>query len=140
MTEEKEEVEPIYRSILARNVKAFLEAKGQKVDLENTPEYLTEGAKLLKKIYGLDLAAYISRQENTTRFKRWCRGTDLPKPYEKGLLAAIEVTEILLGRLTAEKAREWMITSCSYILDDLPMDYMRLDPELVRRAALQNLV
>lgn len=137
----KEDVEPMYRTLLARNVRAFLEAKGGSVELENTPEYLTTGAKLLKKIYGLDLAAYICRQDDTKRFNRWCRGADLPKHYEaKGLLAAIEVTEILLGRFTAQRAMQWMITPCPYILDDLPMDYIRLDSDLVRRAALQNFV
>lgn len=135
----KEDVEPIYRSLLARNVKAFLEAKGETIDFENTPEYLTNGAKLLKKTFGAELAAYICRQEETKRFNRWCRGTDLPKQYEsKNLLAAIEITEILLGNMSAKKALEWMISPCPYILDDLPMDYMRLDSDLVRKAALQN--
>jgi len=137
--EEKEAPEPIYRSLLARNVKAFLEAKGQKVDLEMTPEYMTNGAKLLKKIFGTDLAAYICNLDDTKRFNRWCRGADMPKQYEaKGLLAAIEIAEILLGNMSPERTLTWMISPCSYILDDLPMDYMRLDSDLVRKAALQN--
>lgn len=137
----KERVEPIYRSLLARNIKAFLEAKGQHVDLEMTPEYMTNGALLLKKTFGADLAAYMCRQDDTKRFNKWVKGLDLPQVYEAvGLLASIEITEILLGKFTATRAKEWMLTPCSYILDDMPMDMIRIDSDLVRRAALQNYV
>lgn len=138
-TVQRQNVEPVYRTLMARNMKAFLEAKGQHVDLENTPEYLSDGARLLKKVFGVYLGAFICRQDNITRFNRWCRGTDLPKHYEAaGLLAAIEIAEILLNRMTPQKAKLWMTTPCPYILDDLPMDYVRLDSDLVRKAALQN--
>lgn len=138
MTEDhlREEREQIYVSSLAR---AFLKARGEKSELQRTPEYLTNGAKLLKKIYGSDLAAYLCRMDDTRRFNRWCRAQDLPEHYEAvGLLGAIEVTEILLGKLTPKKAKEWMITPCAYILYDLPMDFIREDLDLIRRAALQN--
>jgi|ERR1700694_41202 len=135
---QEEKSGPIYRSLLARNVKAFLEAKGESAELR-TPEYLTNGAVLLKKTFGPHLAAYITRQEDVRRFNKWVKGEDLPAPYEAvGLIAAIEVTEILLGKLTPPRAKEWMTTPCSYILDNLPMDFIREDSDLVRRAALQN--
>lgn len=137
MEEDKnDKQESLYVSSLA---KAFLQARGQKAELERTPEYLTNGAKLLKKIYGSELAAYLCRLEDTRRFNRWCRAIDLPQQYEAvGLLAAIEVTEILLGKLSPKRAKEWMISPCPYILDNLPMDFLREDFGLVRRAALQS--
>jgi hypothetical protein len=132
------DVEPIHVTQLGRNVRAFLEAKGESIELERTPEYLTNGANLLKKVYGIDLAAYLTRQDDTRRFRKWVKGVDLPKPFEAvGLLAAIEVTEILLGKFPPKRAKEWMMTPCSYIIDNLPMDILREDSELVRRAALQ---
>lgn len=132
------DIEPIQVTQLGRNVRAFLEAKGERVDLERTPEYLTNGANLLKKTYGVDMAAYLARQDDTRRFRKWVKGEDLPKPFEAvGLLAAIEITEILLGKLSPKKAKEWMITPCSYIIDNLPMDTIRDDADLVRQAALQ---
>ena len=135
---EEQKIEPILKSQLSRNVRAFLEAKGEKVELEHTPDYLTEGANLLKKVYGVELAAFICRQDDVRRFKKWVKGEDLPKFYEAtGLVAAIEITEILLGKLTPARAKEWMITPCSYIIYELPMDFIREDSELVRRAALQ---
>lgn len=135
----EEQQAAMYRSLMTRNVKAFLAAKGERAELEKTPEYMTEGAKLLKKVFGVDLAAYMCRQDETKRFNRWCRGNDLPRQYEAiGLLAAIEVVEILLGKLSPAQAREWMLAPCGYILDNLPMDFIRADAELVRRAALQN--
>lgn len=134
----KEKTGPIYRSLLARNIKAFLDVKGQHINPEATPEYMTNGAVMLKKTYGADLAAYMCRQDDTKRFNRWVKGLDLPQAYEAvGLLASIEVTEILLGKFVPTRAKEWMLTPCSYILDSLPMDFIREDPDLVRRAALQ---
>lgn len=136
---DEEKPEPIYRSLMVRNIKAFLEAKGQVANLEMTPEYMSEGAKLLKKVFGLELAAYMCRLDETRRFNRWCRGVDLPKQYEAaGLLDSIEIAEILLGKLPPVRAKEWMLAPCSYILDNLPMDFMREDSGLVRKAALQN--
>lgn len=131
-------VDPIKVSQLNRNVRAFLEAKGDKTELERTPEYLTNGANLLKKTFGIDLAAFITRQDDTKRFRKWVKGEDLPKSFEAiGLLSAIEVTEILLGKFSPKRAKEWITTPCSYIIDNLPMDVLREDPELVRKAALQ---
>lgn len=139
MTEDhlqEEQQAQIYVSSLAR---AFSKARGDKAELERTPEYLAGGARLLKSVYGSQLAAYLCRLEETRRFNRWCRAVDLPERYEAiGLLAAIETTEILLGKLTAKRAKEWMITPCAYILDNLPMDFIREDADLVRRAALQH--
>lgn len=124
----------VYVSNLA---KALLKSRG--VELEKTPEYLTEGAKLLKKTYGTHLAAYMCRLENVSRFNKWCKGEDLPQPYEAvGLISSIEITEILLGKLLPARAKEWMVTPCPYILDNLPMDFIREDYGLVKRAALQN--
>jgi hypothetical protein len=132
------DIEPIVQYQLTRNVKAFLEAKGENFDPTRRPEYLIEGATLLKKTFGSDLAAYMCRQDNTTRFKRWCRGTDLPANYEsQGLVYAIEIAQILLGKLTPRRAKEWMTTPCQYLMNELPLDFVVEDPELVRRAALQ---
>ena len=129
---------PLMKGQVTRNIKAYLEARGEFFELQRTPEYMTNGAVVLKKTFGAELAAYICRQDDIKRFNKWVKGVDLPQPYEAvGLLAAIEVTEILLGKFTARRAKEWMLAPCAYILDNLPMDFMKEDSDLVRRAALQ---
>lgn len=131
-------MEPIYQGQLVKNLKAFLKAKGEDFNLERTPEYLTNGANLLKKTYGVKMAAYICNQNDTKRFNKWVKGEDLPKTFEAGaLLAAIEITEIILGKLKADQAKEWMMTPNEYIIGEFPMDMIRLDTELTRRAALR---
>ena len=132
-----DKVSPIYRSQLTRNLRAFLKAKGEEFDPARTPEYLTQGANLLKKTFGVHLAAYICNQTDIKRFNKWVKGQDLPEIFEAGgLLNAIEITEILLGKLNASQAKQWMLTPKEYILYELPMDVIRSDAELVRRAAL----
>lgn len=131
-------MEGVFRGQLERNLKAFLKAKGQEFDLQKTPEYFKEGANLLKKTYGVKMAAYICNQNDTKRFSKWVKGEDLPQTFEAGgLLSAIEVTEIILGKLSNSEAKNWMMTANSYIIGEFPMDFIRIDPELVRRAALQ---
>ena len=131
-------VESIFQGQLERNLRAFLKAKGQDFDLQKTPEYLKEGVALLKKTFGVKMAAYICGQNDTKRFSKWAKGEDLPQTFEAGgLLSAIEITEILLGKLDAKTAKQWMLTPNDYIIGEFPMDFIRLDPDLVRRAALQ---
>ena len=137
MAEDK--TEPIFKAAISRNIQKFLEARGESLELQRTPEYLTKGALLLKKTFGADLGAYMCRQDDTKRFNKWVKGLDLPLAYEAvGLLAAIEITEILLGKLSPKRAKEWMTTPCPYILHELPLDFIQMDSDLVRRAALQN--
>lgn len=131
-------MEPIFQGQLTRNLKAFLKAKGEDFNLEKTPEYLTNGAILIKRTFGVKMGAYICNQNDTKRFNKWVKGEDLPQTFEVGsLLAAIEITEILLGKLQPKEAKEWMLTPNDYIIGEFPMDFMRTDPELTRRAALQ---
>lgn len=135
---EKTQIDPVYRAQLTRTISAFLEARGEEVVQKRTPEYLTGGALLLKKTFGPHLASYMCRLDDTRRFNRWLKSVDLPATYEQvGLLSAIEIAETLLSKLSARNAKEWMVTPCRYLSDELPLDLIRSEPELVRRAALQ---
>lgn len=130
--------EEIYQGQLVRNLRAFLKARGEEFNLEKTPEYLTHGANLLKRVYGVKLAAYLCRQNDTKRFSKWVKGEDLPQVYEAGgLLEAIEITGILLGRLSEYETKEWMKSPAEYLFYNLPMDFIRDVPDEVRRAALR---
>lgn len=138
MDNEPDKFDPIYSGQLTRNIQAFLQSRGEELQFKRTPEYLTNGAKLLKKTFGSDLGAYMCRQDDTRRFNKWTKGEDLPAAYESvGLVAAIEIVEILLGKLTARRAKEWMTTPSLYLAWELPLDLIREDAELVRRGALQ---
>ena len=128
----------VFQGQLTRNLKAFLKARGEEFNLEKTPEYLTHGVNMLKRVYGVKLAAYMCRLNETKRFSKWAKGEDLPQAYEAGaLLEAIEITEILLGRLSEYEARDWMKSPCEYLFYNLPMDFIRDVPDEVRRAALR---
>ena len=133
-----DKVEPIFKAQLVRNLKAFLAAKGEDLDLTRTPEYLTQGVNLIKKVYGVKLGAFISGT-NPHRFGKWSKGNDLPSTFEAGsLLNAIEITEILLGKLSPPRAKEWMVSPHKYLFYMLPVDFMvEGDTEQVRNAALQ---
>ena len=133
-----DKVAPIYQGQLVRNLKGYLKARGEEFNLEKAPEYLTDGAKLLKKVYGIKLAAYLCRQNDTKRFSKWVKGEDLPKIYESGgLLDAIEITEILLGKLSEAETQRWMKSPCEYLFFNLPMDFIRDASDEVRNAALR---
>ena len=110
---------------------------GREVVKEPTPEELKEMAELLKKVFGVQMAAYLCKQENTTEFSRWVSGKAVPEHYAKNaLMRATEVAKALIEKRTYKQAREWMLTPCDYLGRELPMDVILDDPEFVRKAAL----
>lgn len=122
----------------------YTPVKVDRTAMQLTPERILAGLKLMKKVYGEGMAAYLCGLEDTERFQKWVRkGGEQPNSFQSFKIRnAIEVTEILLSGLSETQAKEWMLTPNAYIdptMVSLPMDELRADPELVRRAALRLL-
>lgn len=117
-------------------IKRVKRAMGREIP-DPTPEDLKAMAALLKKVFGAELAAYISKQETVRSFNKLVKGEVIPEHYEKtALIRAVDVAKALIDRFTYKEARDWMMTPNLYLLNDLPFDVIRDDPELVRKAAL----
>lgn len=102
---------------------------------EPTPEELKELAKLLKKVFGVTMAAYMTKQNSEREFNGLIRGR-VPEEYEKfSIIRAADIAKILVSKLTYEEARDWMLAPSPY-LEEVPAFVIRDDPELVRKAAL----
>ena len=110
------------------------------LSLELTKESQVEALELLKKTYGVQLAAYMCGLDDDSIYKKWASGTE-PNYYQKRKVRdLLEVTQILLSRYSTKQAKTWVMTPCEYLLYFLPMDEIRAQSELVRRAALKSLV
>jgi hypothetical protein len=109
--------------------------------LQLTKESIKVGLAILRKTYGIKLASYLCGLDSETQFRKWEKGTEEPNYYQnRSIRNAIEVTEILLSKVSPKVAVEWMTQPCEYLLYWLPMDELRADATMVRNAALTLLI